>query len=191
MTIRTGWRCTWLASLAGVLLYGAWPAPEPAARGNGAVRGDNYFAFVQPTAFAPATAVAALDSAAPPPAASDPALAAMPTRLAALEAKVRQLRQQGADEQAVYRLRVSTLPADMADQLAQRELAESDWRRRVQDYRARRDQLATDTGASLDAEASAATASALAQLRASLFAPDEQVRLDASLPPAQPQLRQD
>ncbi|HEU4843696.1 MAG TPA: hypothetical protein VFT05_05485, partial [Burkholderiaceae bacterium] len=111
MTIRTGWCCTWLASLAGVLVYGAWPAPEPAARINGTTGGDNYFAFVKPTAFAPAAVAAAMDGAAPPAAASDPALASLPTRLAVLETKVQQLRRQGADEQAVYRLRASTLPA--------------------------------------------------------------------------------
>jgi predicted secreted protein len=201
MTIRTGWCCTWLASLAGVLVYGAWPAPEPAAHAA-ASGGVDYFAFVKPTAFAPAAASTAggaavvtggTDTAAggtdAAPAGNSPTPGFMPARLAAIESAVQALRRQGADEQAVYRLRTSALPAATAAQLAEREQAETAWQRRVQAYRAERDRLAASGNAAADGDASALAT--LAQLRAQRFAPDEQARLDASLPPSQPLLRRD
>lgn len=204
MTIRTGWSCAWLAALAAVLVYGAWPAPQPVAHAA-ASGGEDYFAFVKPTAFAPPAAGTAAGAAtttttaaatggtetavggtAAAPAGGAPAPGVMPARLAAIESAVQALRRQGADEQAVYRLRTTALPAATAAQLAEREQAETAWQRRVQTYRAERDRLAASGNAAADGDGGA-----LAQLRAQRFAPDEQARLDASLPPSQPLLRQD
>jgi predicted secreted protein len=197
MTIRTGWSCAWLAALAGVLVYGAWPAPQPVAHAAGATAGEDYFSFVKPTAFAPAPATALAGAAntatggsdAAPSADGDPAQAFMPARLAAVEAAVHKLRRQGADEQDVYRLRSAALPAATAAQLAEREQAEVAWQRRVQAYRAERDRLAASGNGVADGDAPPPAAQA--RLRAQRFAPDEQSRLDASLPPGQPLLRQD
>lgn len=202
MTIRTGWSCAWLAALAAVLVYGAWPAPQPVAHAA-ASGSEDYFAFVKPTAFAsPAAGTAggaatttaaatggtetAVGGTAAAPAGGAPAPGVMPARLAAIESAVQELRRQGADEQAVYRLRTTALPAATAAQLAEREQAETAWQRRVQAYRAERDRLVASGNPAADGDGGA-----LAQLRAQRFAPDEQARLDASLPPSQPLLRQD
>ncbi|HJV00753.1 MAG TPA: lipase secretion chaperone [Burkholderiaceae bacterium] len=182
------------AAVLAVLLYAAWPAAAPER--TAVVDHDNYFAFVKATpvaAAARAPAAAAAAGTQRDAAANNAAdLPASPTALAHMEAEVQTLRQQGADEQAVYRLRAHRVNAQMAAQLAEREQAETAWQRRVQAYRAERDLLATSSrDGSGDATGNADVQAAQVRLRAQRFTPDEQARLDASLPPAQPQLRLD
>ncbi|MBA5605220.1 hypothetical protein H3H36_07605 [Duganella sp. FT3S] len=180
------------ATVLAVLLYAAWPAAAPER--TVVVDHDNYFAFVKATPAA-AAAVAPASSAGVQRngAANDAAdLPASPTTLSHMEAEVQMLRQQGADEQAVYRLRAHRVNAQMAAQLAEREQAETAWQRRVQAYRTERDVVArSGHDGSGDAPGNGDGQAAQVRLRAQRFTPDEQARLDASLPPAQPQLRLD
>lgn len=175
------------AAVLAVLLYAAWPAAAPER--TVVADHDNYFAFIKATPFAPpappapAAVAGARRDAAVPAAVDAPA---SPTALAQMEAEVRTLRQQGADEQAVYRLRAQRVNAQLAAQLAEREQAETAWQRRVQAYRAERAHVAgrgDDTS-----EQRAAT---LAQLRAERFDQEELARLEASDTPSVPVLKQD
>lgn len=177
------------AAVLAVLLYAAWPAAAPERQV--VVEHDNYFAFVKATPAA-TRAPAAVAGPRRDAAASAADTPASPTTLAQMEREVHALRQQGADEQAVYRLRARRVNAQMAAQLAEREQAEAAWQRRVQAYRAERDLLApsgNDGGGGVAGPPDVLAAQA--RLRAQHFAPDELMQLDASLPPTQPQLRQD
>lgn len=87
--------------------------------------------------------------------------------LYAVETKVRGARAGGAGEDEVYRLRAAALPAQTIAQITERELAEQQWLRRVDAWRAERARLAQrDTAA-------------LAALRERRFSADEQAQLDA------------
>lgn len=181
------------AAVLAALLYAAWPAaaPERAIVADH----DNYFAFVKATPFAPPAPSAPLAPPAPAavagarrdavvPAAAD--APASPTALAQMEAEVRTLRRQGADEQAVYRLRAQRANARVAAQLAEREQAEKAWQQRVQAYRAERARVA-----GRDDGMSGQRAATLAQLRAERFEQEELAHLEASDTPAVPVLKQD
>ena len=195
--MRTGpglrYACAGVA-VAAMLLYAAWPAAAPER--SAPADHDNYFAFVKATPFAPpaaataAATVAATAGAAGAGAQRDTAAAVdaspSPSALAQMEAEVRALRLQGADEQAVYRVRAQRVNAQMAAQLAEREQAEAAWQRRVQAYRAERARVSEHGGDT--PEQRTAT---LAQLRAEQFKPEELAHLEASDAPGGPVLKQD
>lgn len=188
--MRTGKRVSWAATAAaaGVVWYLAWPASEGAGPASApAPAGDNYFAFVKATEFAPPapTTGQGLGDVPAVPAGGAPAPAAPADHLYAVEQQVRTLRKQGAGEAAVHQLRAATLSADTAARLAAMEQDEAAWQQRLQSFQADVERV------SAEARGDAERDDAIAQLRASRFAPDEQAHVLAYTPPALPQLRQD
>lgn len=94
---------------------------------------------------------------------------AAPLQVAQLDASVRTLRAQGADENEVYRLRASTFTPAAAARLAELDREESQWQQRIIAYQAKKASL---PGGAQDA-------AAVQQLRDASFTPDEQRRLGA------------
>lgn len=89
-----------------------------------------------------------------------------PLKLLKLEDSVRQLRERGGDDNAVYRLRAAALTPQAAARLAEVDSEEADWSRRIARYQAERRQLGGD-------------AAALQRLRDAGFSAEEQRRLAA------------
>ncbi len=89
-----------------------------------------------------------------------------PLKLLKLEDSVRQLRERGGDDNAVYRLRAAALTPQAAARLAEVDSEEADWSRRIARYQAERRQLGAD-------------AAALQRLRDAGFSAEEQRRLAA------------
>jgi hypothetical protein len=96
--------------------------------------------------------------------------------LYALESAVAAARARGADENALYRLRASGLPAQTIAMLTERERAEQAWTLRLVQWRAESARLHND-------------AAALQALQDRLFTKEEQGRLGAYTESAAPQLR--
>lgn len=173
------------AVVAAVLLYAAWPAAAPER--TVVAEHDNYFDFVKATPFAAPAAASVADARR-----NEVALAttvdvpALPTALAQMETEVHTLRLQGADEQAVYRLRARRVNAQVAAQLAEQEQAEAAWQRRVQAWRTERARVAERGDDTPDQRAAT-----LAQLRAERFDQEELAHLEASDTPGVPVLKQD
>lgn len=89
-----------------------------------------------------------------------------PVRIVKLEATARELRERGASDDDIYRLRAAALSPEAANRLAQLDREEADWKRRIDAYLAQRRQLA-------------AGGAGLQQLRDQLFTVEEQKRLGA------------
>lgn len=94
-----------------------------------------------------------------------------PARVLKLEEAVQQARAQGAGDNEIYRMRATAFTPEAAARLADLDREEADWARRIAQYKAERQQLASP-GAAPDA-------AALQHLRDTLFSADEQKRLDA------------
>lgn len=107
-----------------------------------------------------------------------------PAQLVATEQAVREMRAQGADEDAIYRLRATTLTAEAATQLARMEREEATWQARVDAYLSERDKLVTAGDGVADVDPSLA----LQQLRDAHFTAEEQQRLNAYEAAAMPRL---
>ena len=108
-----------------------------------------------------------------------------PMELASTEKSVREMRSNGAGEEAIYRARAAALSVEAADRLAQLDQAEAAWTARTSAYLAERSRL-------LDVSATAAgtdQSSVLQQLRDSRFTVEEQQRLAAYESAGIPQLR--
>jgi len=95
---------------------------------------------------------------------------AMPVRT---EQQVEKLREQGAGEGEIQALREQQLGSAAAERLAALDEARAEWERRYQDYRAERDRIEASALARMDRD------SAIQQLRADLFSPQERKRVEA------------
>ncbi|MES2264659.1 MAG: lipase secretion chaperone [Pseudomonadota bacterium] len=116
--------------------------------------------------------LAALDAALPP--AMREAREA-PTRILRVEESVDRMRSQGASDDDVYRMRAAALNPEAAGRLAEVDLEDAAWKKRIAAYLAERDRQ-SQSGARLPPAQREAD---LQQLRQSRFSPDEQKRLPA------------
>lgn len=90
-----------------------------------------------------------------------------PTKVIRMEASVQKLREQGAGEDEVYRLRAAAFSPEAATRLADLDREEAAWKARIQAYLAQRASLGTGSEAVLQ------------QVRDRHFSADEQRRLGA------------
>lgn len=98
-----------------------------------------------------------------------------PLAVVRLEEAAARMRQNGASDDEVYRLRAATFDPQAAARLAEVDQDEAVWKARIQVYLAARDQLLSANARETDA----VRAAALAALRAGQFTVDEQKRLVA------------
>ena len=94
-----------------------------------------------------------------------------PAKVLRLEEAVQQARAQGVGDNEIYRMRAAALSPEAAARLGDLDREEADWTRRITQYKAQRQQLASP--------GAAADPGALQQLRDVLFSADEQKRLGA------------
>jgi lipase chaperone LimK len=114
--------------------------------------------------------LAALDAAAP---ADERAAREASLSVIRLDEAARRLRDEGAGEDEVWRLRAAAVSPEAANRLADLDREEAAWKARIADYLAqRRALLSSDSTA-------AGHQDAVAALRSRLFTPDEQPRLPA------------
>ncbi|HAT31265.1 MAG TPA: lipase chaperone, partial [Janthinobacterium sp.] len=99
-----------------------------------------------------------------------------PSQVIRLEDAVQKMRQGGAADDEVYRMRAAALSPEAAGRLAELDRDEADWKARIQRYQGERGKLlAAPAGPDGDAGRQAA----LQQLRDAQFKPEEQKRLGA------------
>jgi lipase chaperone LimK len=96
-----------------------------------------------------------------------------PRQVARLQDKVAQLREQGASDDEIYRLRAQTFTPEAAARLADVDREEAAWQNRVGQYQAARQQILT----SIDSPSQ--QQEALLQLQLKQFSPQERPRLKA------------
>ncbi len=90
-----------------------------------------------------------------------------PTKVIRMEASVQKLREQGAGDDEVYRLRAAAFSPEAASRLAELDREEAAWKGRIKTYLAQR------------AAVGAGSEAVLQQVRDQHFSADEQRRLDA------------
>ena len=98
-----------------------------------------------------------------------------PMRIIKLEEGVTKMREQGASQDDIYRMRAAALTPEAAARLADVDAEEAAWKRRIASYLAERKTLLTANAGQAEAE----RATALQQLRQVRFTAEEQMRLAA------------
>lgn len=107
-----------------------------------------------------------------------------PTDIAATGQEAQRMRNQGASEDEIYRMRAHALSPEAAARLAEMERAEGTWQHRIHTYLLERERLLS----AQSTRDSAHVAESLKQLRNTYFSADEQERIAAYESPLVPQL---